>query len=174
MAVRRGLSADRWAVPPERAQVLQDLGRVEILTHSWIKRPARRNEISGNGIFGSFCERKGFPLSNRSVHSWRRLCSLLGVLFASGGFALLSVLGSAPAAAPVLAAAHANGGYVMVAKDGGIFTFGDAGFHGSTGNVKLNSPIVGLSSTPTHDGYWLVAADGGIFTFGDAGFHGST
>ena len=65
-------------------------------------------------------------------------------------------------------------GYWMVATDGGIFAFGDAAFLGSTGDLKLNSPIVGMAKTVTGRGYWLVAADGGIFTFGDAGFFGST
>jgi subtilisin family serine protease len=65
-------------------------------------------------------------------------------------------------------------GYWMVATDGGIFAFGDAGFLGSTGDIRLNSPIVGMAKTVTGKGYWLVAADGGIFTFGDAAFFGST
>jgi hypothetical protein len=61
-----------------------------------------------------------------------------------------------------------------VASDGGVFTFGDARFYGSTGDVRLNKPIVGMASTPSGNGYWLVASDGGIFTFGNAAFHGST
>jgi len=65
-------------------------------------------------------------------------------------------------------------GYWFVASDGGIFAFGDAGFFGSTGNIRLNQPIVGMASTPSGNGYWLVATDGGIFAFGDAGFFGST
>ncbi|HVF32905.1 MAG TPA: S8 family serine peptidase [Acidimicrobiales bacterium] len=65
-------------------------------------------------------------------------------------------------------------GYWMVATDGGIFAFGDAGFLGSTGDLRLNSPIVGMARTVTGRGYWLVAADGGIFAFGDARFFGST
>ncbi len=64
-------------------------------------------------------------------------------------------------------------GYWLVAADGGIFTHGDAGFYGSQGATQLNSPIVGMASTPDGKGYWLVAADGGIFTHGDAGFYGS-
>jgi hypothetical protein len=67
-----------------------------------------------------------------------------------------------------------NGGYELGASDGGIFTFGDAAFHGSTGAMHLNQPIVGMAATPDGQGYWLVASDGGIFTFGDAAFHGST
>ena len=64
-------------------------------------------------------------------------------------------------------------GYWLVAADGGIFSFGDAQFFGSTGNIHLNQPIVGMASTPDGMGYWLVAKDGGIFTFGDAPFLGS-
>ena len=65
-------------------------------------------------------------------------------------------------------------GYLLAATDGGIFTFGGAGFFGSAGDVKLNSPIVGLAPHPSGRGYWLVATDGGIFSFGDARFFGST
>jgi hypothetical protein len=61
-----------------------------------------------------------------------------------------------------------------VASDGGIFAFGAAGFHGSTGGRPLNSPVLGMAATPTGAGYWLVAGDGGIFAFGDARFFGST
>jgi hypothetical protein len=67
-----------------------------------------------------------------------------------------------------------DGGYWFVASDGGIFTFGDATFFGSTGGIALTRPIVGMAATPTGKGYWLVASDGGIFTFGDATFLGST
>ncbi len=65
-------------------------------------------------------------------------------------------------------------GYRFVASDGGIFSFGNASFRGSTGDIALNQPIVGMDSTRTGSGYWLVARDGGIFTFGDAPFFGST
>ena len=64
-------------------------------------------------------------------------------------------------------------GLYLTAADGGVFTFGDAGFHGSMGGHHLNQPVVGIAATPDGGGYWEVAADGGVFTFGDAGFHGS-
>jgi len=66
-----------------------------------------------------------------------------------------------------------SSGYWEVASDGGIFTFGDAGFYGSMGGQPLNKPVVGIAATPDGKGYWEVASDGGIFTFGDAGFYGS-
>jgi hypothetical protein len=68
---------------------------------------------------------------------------------------------------------NCGSGYRFVASDGGIFDFGDAGFFGSTGNIVLNKPVVGMASTPSTNGYWLVASDGGIFTYGDANFFGS-
>ena len=64
-------------------------------------------------------------------------------------------------------------GYWLLGRDGGVFTFGSAAFHGSTGGMRLNQPVLGMSPTATGDGYWLVASDGGVFTFGDASFHGS-
>ena len=73
-----------------------------------------------------------------------------------------------------MAATPTGKGYWLVAADGGIFTFGDARFYGSTGGLRLNQPIVGMAATPSGRGYWLVASDGGIFTFGDARFYGST
>jgi len=61
----------------------------------------------------------------------------------------------------------------MVASDGGIFNFGDAGFFGSAGGAPLNKPAVGVATTPDGDGYWIAASDGGIFNYGDANFFGS-
>jgi hypothetical protein len=72
-----------------------------------------------------------------------------------------------------MAATPDGQGYWLVASDGGIFTYGDAAFYGSTGDIHLNQPIVGMAATPDGQGYWLVASDGGIFTYGDAAFYGS-
>ena len=55
-----------------------------------------------------------------------------------------------------MAATPDGKGYWLVASDGGVFTFGDAGFFGSTGNIALNQPIVGMAATPAAKGYWLV------------------
>ena len=63
-------------------------------------------------------------------------------------------------------------GYWLVASDGGVFAFGDAGFVGSAASIALNKPIAGLDITPTGLGYWMVATDGGVFNFGDATFQG--
>ena len=69
--------------------------------------------------------------------------------------------------------AGAPRGYWLVGSDGGIFSFGLAGFYGSTGSLHLQRPVVGITPTSDKAGYWLDASDGGIFAFGDAGFYGS-
>jgi hypothetical protein len=101
-----------------------------------------------------------------------------GALYGLGNNAFLCYQGdlsASPLNAPVVAMATTpdGAGYLMAAADGGIFTFGDATFHGSAGDIALNSPIVGMAATQDGQGYWLVAADGGIFAFGDAGYFGS-
>ncbi len=72
-----------------------------------------------------------------------------------------------------MAATHDGGGYWLVATDGGIFNYGDAGFYGSAGSIHLNKPIVGMGASADGGGYWLAASDGGIFNYGDAAFEGS-
>ena len=100
-----------------------------------------------------------------------------GRRFVALAFSVLAVVASATTAvvlrAPERAGAAGTSGYWLVGTDGGVFTFGQAAFYGSTGNIPLNQPIVGTASTPSGRGYWMVASDGGIFTFGDAGFYGS-
>jgi hypothetical protein len=66
-----------------------------------------------------------------------------------------------------------NSSYWLVASDGGIFSFGNAQFYGSTGGLVLNKPVVGMAATSSGNGYWFVASDGGIFNYGGAPFHGS-
>ena len=70
-----------------------------------------------------------------------------------------------------MASTPSGHGYWLVASDGGVFSFGNAIFYGSTGSIHLNKPIVGIAPTPSGRGYWLVASDGGIFSYGDAQFY---
>jgi GH25 family lysozyme M1 (1,4-beta-N-acetylmuramidase) len=64
-------------------------------------------------------------------------------------------------------------GYWIAASDGGVFSFGNAGFYGSLGGQTLNAPVVGMDRTANSGGYRLTASDGGVFCFGNAGFYGS-
>ncbi len=81
---------------------------------------------------------------------------------------------STPPAGATAATTHLQShGYWLVGRDGGVFSFGSARFYGSTGSLRLQRPVVGITATPDHRGYWLVASDGGVFAFGDAGYYGS-
>ena len=74
-----------------------------------------------------------------------------------------------------MAASQSGKGYWLVASDGGVFAFGDAGFFGSTAALHLHfSRSLAWPPIQSGKGYWLVASDGGVFAFGDAGFFGST
>ncbi|HEX4245648.1 MAG TPA: hypothetical protein VHY77_08780, partial [Acidimicrobiales bacterium] len=57
-------------------------------------------------------------------------------------------------------------GYWLVASDGGVFTFGDAGFFGSTGGGGSVVPTVGLITTPRGNGYAIVVASGALTRYG--------
>ncbi len=54
-------------------------------------------------------------------------------------------------------------GYWLVAADGGVFAFGDAGFYGSMGATGASRPVVGITTTP--HGYFLVDATGAVQSF---------
>lgn len=62
---------------------------------------------------------------------------------------------------------------LLVARRGGVFTFGSAEFRGSAGDIDLAAPVVGIANGNDEARYSLVATDRGVFTFGDARFHGS-
>ncbi|MHB8294107.1 MAG: hypothetical protein ACYDH5_05670 [Acidimicrobiales bacterium] len=74
-----------------------------------------------------------------------------------------------------IAATPDAGGYWLVAKDGGVFGFGDARFYGSllSPRVPPAGPVVAMAAGPGGHGYWLLGRDGGVFTFGAAPFDGS-
>src|SRR5256714_14211807 len=72
-----------------------------------------------------------------------------------------------------MAATPAGKGCWLVASDGGVFTYGDAGSYGSAASLRLNKPVVGMAATPDGKGYWLVGSRGGGLTHGGAGVFGS-
>ena len=93
---------------------------------------------------------------------------------ASDGVGSPATAGPFEVAVKVVSGGNGSGhGYWLVGADGGIFSFGSAGFYGSTGSFTLQRPVVGISPTKDRKGYWLVASDGGIFAFGDSGYYGS-
>ncbi len=136
-----------------------------------------RVTVTGSDFSGATSVRFGAtPASSFTVTSDGSLTAVAPPGPPGGGTVDVSV-GGPDGTSPAGAADHytyAEPGYWLTASDGGIFSFGGAGFYGSTGSLSLNRPVVGMASTPDDRGYWLVASDGGIFAFGDAGFYGST
>jgi hypothetical protein len=65
-------------------------------------------------------------------------------------------------------------GYWEIASDGGVFSFGDAPFYGSTASGGNDSPIVGMAPTYGNGGYWEVEQSGGLHDLGDATGLGSS
>jgi hypothetical protein len=67
-----------------------------------------------------------------------------------------------------------DGGYFMVASDGGVFAFGDAKFEGSCPGIGgCSGPAVAVVPDASGNGYWLVTATGHVYTFGDASYYGA-
>jgi hypothetical protein len=57
----------------------------------------------------------------------------------------------------------------MVARDGGIFSFGDVPFYGSLPSRGVRATnAVGMAPSPSGKGYWIARADGSVCAFGDA------
>ncbi|HWE56937.1 MAG TPA: fibronectin type III domain-containing protein [Acidimicrobiales bacterium] len=79
-----------------------------------------------------------------------------------------------PSPIVAMAATGDSGGYILVAADGGVFSYGNAKFYGSPAGRHLSAPIVSVAFTPDGGGYWMTASDGGVFAYGDAQFQGST
>ena len=61
--------------------------------------------------------------------------------------------------------------YHVVTRDGGVFSFGGAQFHGSLPGIGVRTPARDITEGPG-GGYWLLGEDGGVFSF-DVPFYGS-
>ncbi len=78
---------------------------------------------------------------------------------------------AAPTPAVGMARTSDNSGYWIVARDGAVYSYGNARYHGGANGIP-HAPIVGMARTSTNGGYWLVASDGAIYTFGTARYYG--
>ena len=67
-------------------------------------------------------------------------------------------------------AGPSGAGYVLVASDGGTFTFGTAPFYGSLGAIPLKNPIAAAATTPGDTGYWFSDSTGEVSAFGQASY----
>jgi hypothetical protein len=104
--------------------------------------------------------------------------SFPGVPVATAATSTSTTTTTAAAVATTAPSPVASGpGYWLAGIDGGVFSFGSAGFHGSVVHLWPKPsdfvPITGIAPTPDGRGYWLVNVLGGVFTFGDAVYAGS-
>ena len=69
---------------------------------------------------------------------------------------------------------HDQGGYLMVASDGGVFAFGDARFAGSCPGIGgCAGAAVAVMPDASGNGYWLITSTGNVYAFGDAHYFGA-
>ena len=67
-----------------------------------------------------------------------------------------------------------DGGYFMVASDGGVFAFGDAHFAGSCPGIGgCSAAGVAVLPDASGNGYWRLTHTGNVYTFGDASYYGA-
>src|SRR4029079_12864892 len=62
-------------------------------------------------------------------------------------------------------------GYWLSASDGGIFSFGDAAFHGaapSRPSAGVARTVTAMVPSASGGGYWQAATSGELLAFGDA------
>ncbi|HEX6348398.1 MAG TPA: PQQ-binding-like beta-propeller repeat protein [Candidatus Dormibacteraeota bacterium] len=65
------------------------------------------------------------------------------------------------------------GGYNILTSFGGIYSFGDATYHGNLLDHGYPGPAIGLSETPNGGGYNILTTFGGIYSFGNAQYFGN-
>ena len=88
-------------------------------------------------------------------HATRPLRALVAIAVSMAFLAtgLFALVGSAGAASAATSGDYPLGdGYWLVASDGGIFSYGNAQFEGSTGKLVLNKPVVGGAALPYYEG----------------------
>ena len=61
--------------------------------------------------------------------------------------------------------------YHVATRDGGVFSFNGAEFHGSLPGIGIRTPARDIAEGPG-GGYWILGEDGGVFSF-DVPFYGS-
>jgi hypothetical protein len=89
------------------------------------------------------------------------------------GWGPVTVLGSGGAApAPAPAPAGKKQGYWMVARNGAVFSFGDAPHLGDVQGMTQGMEAVDLEPAPSLNGYWVVTNTGNVYGFRDSGYYG--
>ena len=131
------------------------------------------------GFYGSMGAVR--PINPSSVLPRHRPAAAIGSSHANAGSSCSATHSSSarrehqaqPADRRATTASPTGRGYWFVASDGGIFSFGDADFAGSTGGSPPGFPVTGMAATPDGRGYWSVTVAGQVFSFGAANYEGN-
>jgi hypothetical protein len=60
-----------------------------------------------------------------------------------------------------------------VARDGGVFAFGDAAYRGSLPAKGIKTTVAAIAPSYDNAGYYVLADNGKVFAFGNASSSGS-
>jgi hypothetical protein len=134
-----------------------------------------RVTVAGTGFSGATNVTFGSAAASFQVTSPTTLTAVVPKGSAGGGAVTVHVtapMGTSPGG-PGAAYDYALPGYLLAASDGGVFTYGAAGFHGSGSGRLRSGPVVGTAMAPGDTGYWMVGADGEVVAFGSAPWVGS-
>src|SRR5262245_11232085 len=103
------------------------------------------------------------PTSRVAVGAHDRMIYTFGDAAFQGSALQLSLVAPTVALAP----AAGSSGYWLVARDGGVFSFG-VPFLGAVTQRAKDIEAVGIAATPSGRGYWVASRDARVFAFGDA------
>ena len=130
--------------------------------------------VIASATFGLAGDRVTLSYGESALNNSARLSWAASLVTATGKFDALPDNDAVHVASNFLQQTGASDGYWLVDAAGGVHAYGNALFRGDLANVRLASPIVGMTRKPDRAGYWLLGRDGGVFTFGGASFYGST
>ena len=134
-----------------------------------------RVTLEGSGFSGTTTVTFGTETTAFEVTSPSTLTAVVPRGPAAGGTVAVHVTTPTGTSPPLAGAAYdyALPGYLLVASDGGVFTYGAARFSGSGSGRLPAGPAVGTAMAPGDTGYWMVGADGEVLAFGSALWAGS-
>ncbi len=146
----------------ENSPAIGDFGSAgRLLVVTGFSQPNNRHRIAAYQVPGTTAP--AWP-------QWRRTANNIAAP-RSGGNPLppgQCSLNSNPSASPSTASAR---GYWVLGRSGGVYSYGDAPFHGSLGGSNA-VPSVAMAARSDARGYWIVDERGRVHPFGAARFHG--
>ena len=138
-----------WLITPQNAD--NEVGQQHVFTVTLTALPGNLTSVSFGAISASVSPTSGLTTNTStcdspSVKGNVETCTLT-INSSTAGTYTANASGAVTIGGVPLSRTTApdGSGYWLVASDGGVFTFGDAPFLGSTGAIALNQPIVAIA-----------------------------